>query len=252
MPPKPKRAIVWLNDYVPEGDVRLFDARWLEEHVAYGASIHELTADAILEALKRPRNRYEGHALYLRLFAEYANALEAAGALGWAIRERKPGQLLLDTFLTYPLDSPRLFYEAARRNRSDSAVLLLRLPSESKVLAALDAASSESTSDHSKMLAQMVPVAKNLADRYLDDAVRFTYNRTKHGATMFHADSHSLREFAVIGPDLTRERRYVLAHFNVTAEQIQKMRHGVEVASAMIRSLSVVAKSLRSAGLLYR
>jgi hypothetical protein len=36
---------VWLNEYVPEGDVRLFDSRWLEEHMGYGAGIHEVTTE---------------------------------------------------------------------------------------------------------------------------------------------------------------------------------------------------------------
>jgi len=64
--------------------------------------------------------------------------------------------------------------------------------------------------------------------------------------------TNSLREFAVIGPDLTGERRYLLAQFTVTAEQIRYVRRGVELASAMIRSVSILAKSLDSAGLLYR
>jgi hypothetical protein len=253
MKQKPITIYDWLTQYPPKEKDYLIEAAWLDEHAAYGGGIHEVVADAILEALKQPRNRYEGHALYFKLFAEYANALEVAGALGWAIRERKAGALLLDTFLTYKPDKPRLFYEAAQRNRSGSIALLLGLPSERKVLAALDAASPASDEHHRKALNEAVPLAKYLAGRYLakDEAVRLTYNRAKHGATMLHADSHTLRQFCVIAPDLSQESRYLVPTFTATSEQIRLVRRGVELAGAMIQFLATLAKGLNSTDALY-
>jgi hypothetical protein len=61
-----------------------------------------LPADAIVADLTKPaiRSGEEAHGLFLKLFAEYGNALEIAGAWGWAIRTRRQHKLLLDVVNT--------------------------------------------------------------------------------------------------------------------------------------------------------
>lgn len=73
-----------------------------------------------------------GHGLYLKLFAEFANALGVVGAWGWVIRTRRRHALLMGAFLTYPSDAPGDSYTAAQRSRG-SVARLLDLPSEAKV-----------------------------------------------------------------------------------------------------------------------
>ncbi|MBA3375958.1 MAG: hypothetical protein H0U00_09145 [Actinobacteria bacterium] len=251
----------WKTTYTPTFKDRHIEAAWLDEHWGYGGRIHEVAAEAITSALRKPSSRAEGHALYFKLFAEVGNALEVAGALGWVIRTRRDHPLLLDAFLTYPTSAPRDFYKAVRRNRSGSLIQLLKLPAEAKVVAALATSPDlEWTEDEARLtLTDGVRHARFLADRHLgdDEIIRSTYNRAKHGATMLHDASLPVQQFYVIAPHLeirgARDKaRYDMPKFTVNRGMVQGLEKSVAAAGAMIRYLSGLAKALNEAGLLYQ
>jgi hypothetical protein len=235
------------------------ESLWLDEHWVYGGRIHEETARALIAGLAEPSTREVGHGLYFKLFAEYANALEIAGAWGWIIRTRAEHPLLLDAFLTYPHSAPRDFYMAARRNRSSSLIRLLRLPAEPKVIAAMEPVFTDwDDAERRQAMTEAVAQAKFLAARYADadEIVRSTYNRAKHGATMLHHRSLTPRQFYVIAPHLAvkgpRDRaRYDLPKFTVDKRMIHSLENGVLIAGSMIRYLAGLAKALNQAGCLY-
>ncbi len=249
----------WKSSYAPTWKDHHLEAAWLKEHWAYGGRIHEETAKVLASALAAPTTRGVGHSLYFRLFAEYANALEVAGAWGWVIRTRRDHSLLLDAFLTYPTTAPRDFYLAARRNRSGSLIRLLNLPAEEKVLDALGAEITEWTRDECRQsLRDGVKHARFLAGRYFDEneVIRVAYNRAKHGATMLHDESLTSRQFWVVGPHLNvggpRDKaRYHMPKFTVNGEQIRATLKGVEIAGSLIRYLAGLAKALSDADLFY-
>ena len=248
----------WLNRHKPGPKDRHVESAWLDEHWLYGGTIHEEAAAAIVAALSARTTRAVGHALYLKLFAEFANAMEVAGAWGWVIRTRRGHALLLDAFLTYNQDDPRSFYAAARRNRG-SAVRLFDLPAESKVVEALAVIFPDATTEERRdSLATSVKQAKFLAARFFDGNELFPtiFNRAKHGATLMHDTSLSPREFWVVAPHFTLEhdddrRRYLMPKFTLDRATIRNTEHGVKVASNLIQYLAGLARALNEAGLLY-
>jgi hypothetical protein len=136
--PKPLSVQAWFKHLPPPTDAnRRTEAAFLEEHGEYGGRIHEETVRAIVAGLSEPSELAVGHGLFLRLFVEFANALETLGAWGWTIRNRRDFPLLLDGFIAYPHSAPREFFQAVRRNRSGSIVRLLNLPPEEKLIPAL-------------------------------------------------------------------------------------------------------------------
>jgi hypothetical protein len=258
---KPKRLTQteWKNGYTPTWKDHHIEAAWLNEHWGYGGRIHEETAHTVVAALKVPTSRAVGHTLFFRLFAEFANALEIAGAWGWVIRTRRDHQLLLDAFLTYPNSAPREFYLASRRNRSGSLTHLLKLPSEAKIIDALAVAIPEWTREECRQsMTDGVKQAKFLATRYFaeNEVIRSTYNRAKHGATMLHDESLTPRQFWVLAPHLDiagpRDKaRYLFPTFTVNREMIEATVRSVEIAGELIRFLAGLARALNDAGLLY-
>ncbi len=253
---KPLSPAKWRTQYTPVCKDHHVERAWLGEHASYGAAVHQVAADALVDALKKPRTREEAHGLHLKLFAEYGNALELAGAWGWAMRTRREHKLLLDALLTYPPDAPRIFYRAAKLNRSGSLVRLLDLPSERRVLAALREVRPELEEDILRdVMADGVPHAKFLAARYLDfdEVIRSTYNRAKHGATMLHDESLHISEFWVISPNLLpwRQGRYLFSTMKLDRRNIERLRHGVDIAATFIGFMAQLAKALEHAEILY-
>ena len=254
-----QKPLTWKTGYAPTWKDRHIESAWLAEHWVYGGRIHEEAAAALAAAFNSPSTRSVGHSLYFKLFAEFANALEVAGAWGWVMRTRREHPLLLDAFLTYPLSAPRDFYLAARRNRSGSLIQLLKLPPEDKVVPALDAAIQDWTAEECRQsLAEAVRQSKFLAGRYFDhnEIIRTAYNRAKHGATMLHDKSLSNREFWVIAPhlEITGPRdtaRYDLPKFTVSGQGIRDLQKNIEIAGSLIRYLAGLARALNDAGLLY-
>ena len=99
-------------DYIAPPDARDHERErtFLEAHGRYGARIHLDTAEALAAALEDELVAVKGHRLFLKLFAEFANALESLGALGWAVGRRRGFRLFLDGFLSYENDAPAIFY----------------------------------------------------------------------------------------------------------------------------------------------
>jgi hypothetical protein len=209
--------------------------------------------------LDKPSGMAVGHGLFLRLFSEFANALETLGAWGWTIRTRGEYPLLLDGFLAYSHGDPRRFFQAVRRNRSGSAILLLKLPPERKLLPALVAAYPQWSEEQCRQaLAECVSSLKQCADFYFaeNEIFRSTYNKAKHGATMLRTATMSERRFYVVAPHLdirgVRDRaRYDLPLFTVNRTMIRSVERRIEIVGATIRFLAGVARALSKAGLLY-
>lgn len=134
--PEPPRLLTpekWAKlDREPTERHRQLEAIFLDEHWRYGGRIHEETAAALVAGLSGRSRMATGHGLYLRLFAEYATALETLGAWGWTLRNRAEYRLVLDALLGYPPGAPAEFFEAARRARTARG--LLRLPEERRLL----------------------------------------------------------------------------------------------------------------------
>lgn len=256
--PKSISRKAWLGRHTPGPKDRHIERAWLDEHWLYGGKVHTETADAILAALSSGSTPATGHTLHLKLFAEFANAVEVAGAWGWVIRTRRQHPLLLDAFLTYDQEAARNFYAAAKRSRG-SVIRLLDLPPLEKVVDSLSTLfPTSSAAEREKMLEQIVPQAKFLAGRFFghDEIVPAIFNRTKHGATLLHDESLGTREFWVVAPHFavtgaSDVRRYLLPKFTVNKEQIAGVRRGVQAAGEMIQIMAGLAKALSEAGLLY-
>lgn len=246
------RRNVWLEQYKPGGKDRHIESAWLDEHYLYGGNVHLETAAAIKAALSKPTTRAAGHALYVKLFAEFANALEVAGAWGWVLRTRRQHPLFLDAFMTYDHNAPRSFYAAASRNRG-SAIRLFDLPPEDKVIDALEAIFPRvPAEERRKALNLSVKQAKFLARRYRDhgELIPTILNRIKHGATLLHDESLSDREFWVLAPhrrlrDRNDTARYLLPKFRVDRDSILGTERDLTAAVAMTRFLAGLAKIVK-------
>jgi hypothetical protein len=74
---------------------REIEAAFIDGHWRYGSSIHEKAAEALATSLGEPADTPTGHALFSRLFGEYAASLETFAAWGWSLRGRvEPGSFL--------------------------------------------------------------------------------------------------------------------------------------------------------------
>jgi hypothetical protein len=199
-----------------------------------------------------------GHGLFLRLFAEYANALEVLGAWGWALRNRRDYKLFLDAYLAYPNNAPREFFRAVRRNRSGSLCLLLKLTREDRVVPAMaEGFGHWSSEECTRAMEECFGSLRRAAGHYFsaDEIIRTAYNRSKHGATMLRVPDLGSREFYVVAPHLSpggkRDRaRYDLSKFTVNKKMIQSLEHGVGAAGLTIRFLAGLTRALSMADLL--
>jgi hypothetical protein len=95
------------------------DDRW-----NYGLSIHEKSAEALCAALGDPSEAETGHALFARLYGEYAGSLETFGALGLAIRSRTTPGSLVKTYVTYRTAAVKSFYKDVAAHDGDLSSLL--------------------------------------------------------------------------------------------------------------------------------
>ncbi len=250
----------WFKQLPPPTDAnRRTEAAFLEEHWQYGGRVHEETVKAIVAAFSQPSEVAVGHGLFIRLFTEFANALETLGAWGWTIRNRRDFPLLLDGFLAYPHSAPREFFQAVKRNRSGSIVLLLKLPPEERLIPALVAGFAQWTSAECKAaLAETFTSLRQSADHYFaeDEIFRTTHNKAKHGATMLRTADMDARQFYVLAPHLVvrgkRDRaRYDLSKFTVNKTMIGALQRRTELIGTTIRMLAGISRALLQADLLY-
>ena len=235
------------------------EAAFLDQHWQYGGRIHEETVHALVAGLDQPSGVAAGHSLFLRLFTEFANALETLGAWGWTIRNRRAFPLLLDGFLAYPPAAPREFFQSVKRNRSGSIILLLKLPVERRLIPALvDGFGYWTEAECKKVLAETFTSLRQSADHYFaeDEIFRTIYNKAKHGATMLRTADMDDREFYVLAPHLIAagpkdEDRYDLSKFTVNRTTIGALLRRTALIGVTIRMLAGIARALLHAELLY-
>jgi hypothetical protein len=252
----------WRTDLTDPPDARDHERErtFLRDHAHYGSTIHSETAAALARAFCETSNAARRHTLYLRLFAEYVNALESLGAWGWCLQRRNTFRLFLDGFLAYPHQAPGEFFKSALA-AEDGLVDLLKLPDRASVIRAVreqvtDATARAAGSDLDLTMRNI----KMAADQYFThDAVLLThYNKAKHGATMLRLSQHTKDEFdfQVIAPQLNRESvaagfRYDIGRFRATSENVEVARSNTTVVTNTIRALSFLAWALYSADLFY-
>ena len=248
----------WFSDLPePTPQNRELERLFLANYTLNGGLAYEETSRALADALKQPSEAAVGHALFLRLFGEYANALEVLGAWGRTIRHRRDTGPVLDAFLAYRHDAPREFFRAVRRNRSGPLILLLKLPPR-RTLTVLAQELGRTEVECTQAMEECMAGLGRAADPYfgLDEIVRTTYNKAKHGATIVRTSGLTEREFYVLAPGLGRvgqagEARYDLSEFRVDRQMIKALEHGVKSATSMMGVLVKIASALLERSFLY-
>ena len=251
-----------------EGDFskREIEAAFIDGHWDDGSIIHEHTADALVAALKTKSEPAVGHALFSRLFAEYAASLETYAAWAWALRHRTDPGSFLDGYIGYTNRNVGDFYAFIQEHEGDLSDLL-NLPSAGQIVEATIARHQELAKEeradlpadgYRAALDSAYERLKQGADRYFADdrIVIDTYNKTKHGTPMlrlFEADNP--RKFEVIMRNPAAEEQgeapYRFAGFTVERSEIEKMATNVNAMTLSIRDLASLTKVLLDAGLLY-
>lgn len=237
----------------PSEQDRTLEWQFLTDHWQYGGTIHETTARALVVALNTPSDPATGHSLFLRLFTEYATAIENLGAWGWTFRNYRRFPLFLDAFLSYPHAAPREFYRAVRRNRSGSLALLLQLPRRKGLERAVAGDLELQIDEYAGMADKCMRNLRVAAQQYIgaSELVRITYNKAKHGTTMVRPrDLTDPREFYVITEGRGSDR-YDLTKFRVDKNMIRTVARGVEGAGLCTRFLAGIARGLLATGNLY-
>jgi hypothetical protein len=229
---------------------RNLEQQFLHEHWQYGGRIHEVTADALVAALNEPSEVATGHGLYLRLFSEYAIALENVGAWGWSFRHRHEHPLFLWAFLQYPLSAPTNFYRVVRKSRANHLSSFLQLPRRQRIHRAVAEVLELSFEDYEAMSREAVQALHLCARQYFseDAVIRQSYNKAKHGATMVTATDLTARQFYVITRNRDAPR---LAKFTVDQSSIARVRRGIDIAGSCSRLLAGIAWGLLATGNLY-
>lgn len=246
----PAQWLAHLPDPTPQNQE--LERIFLEDHWGYGGLIHSVTANALVTALGEGSEIHVGHGLFLRLFSEYATTLETLGAWGWTMRNRRDYPSLLDGFLAYGHGDPRKFFGSVRRSRSGSLRLLLRLPSQKKLVAATrESFGYESDSQTETALAECFKALRLAADDYFagDEIVRTTYNKAKHGATMLRMPDDDPRTFRVVMPHLlvkspADKMRYDVSRFTVSKQEIEKYAGRITIFGGALQFLQGVARAL--------
>ena len=215
-----------------------------------------MTADALVKALADKSEIHVGHGLFLRLFSEYATTLETLGAWGWTMRNRRDYPSLLDGFLAYGHGDPRKFFASVKRSRADSLRLLLRLPSQKKLVAATrEGFDFESDAQTELALSECFAALRlAAADHFAaDEIVRTTYNKAKHGATMLRMPDDDPRTFRVVMPHLlvtnpTDKMRYDISRFTVGKAEIEKYAGRITIFGGALQFLQGIARALHQRG----
>lgn len=246
---------------------RQIEASLIDLHWQYASLIHEKTANALVSGLgAEATDAATGHALFARLFGEFAASLETFAAWCYALRVRSVPGSFLDAYLDYANRDVGEFYALVRDHEGDP-VELLRLPPDDEIVAATVARHSEvpegeiadlPAEGYSDSLRALGERLREAAERYFDtDRVLVdTYNKTKHGAPMVRLfEPDNPRSFEVV----MRNRRageegqppYQFASFTVNREETTKMKGNVDAMTLSIRDMAAMTKILLDAGLLF-
>jgi hypothetical protein len=246
---------------------REIEAAFISGHWEYGSVVHENTARALTAALGEESEPHVGHALFSRLFAEYAATLETFAAWAWALRNRTEPGSFLDNYLGYTNRDVGDFYVLVRDHEGDLSDLLELPPPDEIVEQTLrrrEDVPEEARADlpEGENFRQALDCAyerlKQAAEMYFaDDRILIdTYNKTKHGAPMlrlFEPDNPRKFEVVMVSPGAREqgEAPYRFAGFTVTREEVTKMANNVDAMTLSIRDLASLTRILLDAGLLY-
>lgn len=229
----------------------------IDGHWRYGGLIHQKAADALVAALRNEASdRATGHALFSRLFGEYAASLETHGAWAWALRNRFARGSFLDAYLDYSNKDVSDFYALVKKHE-DGVVDLLRLPSAERVAEVAQVSqpmfSAEGFQEGLDARYKRLKLAADLYfgnDRILID----TYNKTKHGApmvTMLSPENPRRFEFVVPDRRATGSDRYRLSAFTLTKKLTDNLTQNIESMTTSITELASLTRLIDMFGLLY-
>lgn len=245
----------------PDDRDRERERTFLEGHANLGARIHIETADVLAAALVDELAPGKRHRLFLKLFAEFVNALESLGAFGWALRRRREHRLFLDGFLSYPHDAPATFYRSALEDEA-TLVSVLGLPPRQTVIQTVRGhiQGGGNAREAGAWLDEGMNILRQLAAQYFEhNSVLLThYNKAKHGVTMVRLDEHTNDEldFQVLAPQRELDAIghgywYDVGLFRASREMVDRTHGNVSVVTGMLQQLSIIAWVLYSAELFY-
>jgi hypothetical protein len=256
----------WREDwrqYTDEPDDRDHERErsFLEGHANLGARIHAELADVLAAAMANEAAAGKRHRLFLKLFAEFVNALESLGAFGWALHRRREHRLFLDGFLSYPHDAPATFYRSALEDEA-TLVSVLALPPRETVIQRLrrHIEGGSTAREAGAWLDEGMNVLRQLAEQYFEhNSILLThYNKAKHGVTMVRLAEHTNDEldFQVLAPQRELEAIehgywYDVGLFRASDDMVQRTHNNVSVVTGILQQFSLIAWILYSAELFY-
>lgn len=242
------RSLAWQ----PAPTDRKREELFLEQRLESGCRIHTITASALETDLSEETSAEKRHVLYLRLFAEYVNALEELGAWGWAIRNRARFALLLDAYLGYGPSDVRGFYRCVTKHHGDLGELLELPPA--KVIANRFGAGGiprkTLLEELDLCLANIKQAAKHYADP--DEVFVSNYNKAKHGAPLIRTSDLGADEFYVLAPqrDPTILSRYTFSKFRADPALVEHTVKLIAFVTNTTVALTSLTRNLRNGGLI--
>ena len=238
--------------WVPTPADRKREEEFLDQHLTYGCQIHIATSEALESTLEKKTSSETRSVLYLRLFAEYVNALESLGAWGWTIRNRSQCVLLFDGFLSYEPGGARMFFEAADKHQGDLSELL-RLPPEQEIARRFQQGgvpAQDLLVEFDRCLTNL----KQAASHYFhpDQLFLTNYNKAKHGAPIIRTTKLRDDEFLVLAPqrEPSSSARYLFSKFSTEPTMVAHTSTLIRFVSNTTTALVSLARNLRRADLL--
>jgi hypothetical protein len=247
---------VWRSKNWTPADVdHAREAQFLDQYVEQAWRVHDLAAGALVAQAAGAADD-ERQLLFLRLFAEYVNALEVLGGWGWATRNRDHVKLLLDGFLAYAPGEVASFYESVTANDSGDLADLLALQPLGNVARAWADRAGDDVHEQD-LLDEFVRCAANLrqaASQYFDHEPLLVtnYNKAKHGAPIIRTAALAPSEFFVLAPqrDPMQSGRYLFSKFGADDEMFARVAGNVTFVSRTIRALVSLLRNLKKLELL--
>lgn len=242
------------KEWVPTVVDHARESTFLDQYVEQAWRVHDVAARALI-ASASDADDDERRLLFLRLFAEYVNALEVLGGWGWAIRNRDEFKLLLDAFLAYVPGEVASFYEIVASGEGDLAELLALRP-----LADIARAWGERAEEDLReqdLLDELTRCAANLrqaAAQYFDreQLLVTNYNKAKHGAPIIRTAALASDEFFVVAPqrDSTQSGRYLFSKFRADDEMFARVADNVTFVARTTRAVVSLVRNLKALELL--
>jgi hypothetical protein len=245
----------WRSEqWTPAAVDHVRETTFLDQYVEQAWRVHDVVAAALV-ARASDADDDERQLLFLRLFAEYVNALEVLGGWGWATRNRDDFKLLLDAFLGYAPGEVTSFYEVVASDEGDLAVLLALRPLADIARAWVERA-DENVRERD-LLDEFTRCAANLrqaASQYFDreQLLVTNYNKAEHGAPIIRTAALSSDEFFVLAPqrDPTQSGRYLFSKFHANDELFARVARNITFVSRTTRAVVSLVRNLKALELL--